>query len=119
MEAKEKLPTGKKIGEALSLSKGINVNEMNMDDVFINCSDTLKAKILYDDFQISLKATKEFDYVVVYTPDQDFFCIENQTCSANAHNLYEKGFKKESGLAIVKPLESRSGRIWFEFTNEK
>lgn len=119
MEAKDKLPTGKKMSAVLDLYNGINVNDMNLDHVFINCSDTLKAKILYEDFQISLKATKEFDYVVVYTPDQDFFCIENQTCSTNAHNLFEKGFKKESGLTIVQPGESKSGRIWFEFANEK
>lgn len=119
MEAKDKLPTGKKISAVDNVYKGINVNDMNLDHVFIGCSDTLKAKILYEDFQINLKATKEFDYVVVYTPNQDFFCIENQTCSTNAHNLFEKGFKKESGLIIVQPGKSKSGSIWFEFTNEK
>ena len=118
VEAKEKLPTGKKVSAAPGLFKGINVMDINLDHVFIDCSDTLKAKILYDDFQINLKATKEFDYVVVYTPDQDFFCIENQTCATNAHNLYEKGFEKESGLIIVEPGKSNSGRIWLEFMNE-
>lgn len=119
MEARKKLPTGKKIAATPDLFKGISVNETNLDHVFMDCSDTLKAKIIYEDFQIDLKATNEFDYVVVYTPDQDFFCIENQTCSTNAHNLYEKGFKKESGLIIVQPGEYKSGNIWFEFTNEK
>ena len=31
--------------------------------------------------------------MVVYTPEMDFFCLENQTCMTDAHNFYDKGYK--------------------------
>lgn len=111
-----KLPTGrKKESIGFDITKGIQVSETKLDHVFMNCGDELKAQIAFEDFQINIKATKEFDYVVVYTPPKDFFCVENQTGATNTHNLYEKGYQEESGLIIVNPGEMKSGRIQFEF----
>lgn len=113
-----KFPTGKKIENFtpdFDLRKGKKINELNLDHVYVDCSDNLKAQIMYEDFQINLKATKDFNFVVVYTPEKDFFCIENQTCATNAHNLYQKGYKTESGLIIVEPGQTKSGSIQFEF----
>jgi aldose 1-epimerase len=40
--------------------------------------------------------------MVIYTPPgEPFFCLENQTCSTDAHNLYDKGFREESGLRFA------------------
>ena len=51
----------------------------------------------------------EFNHVVVYTsPERPFVCVEPQTCSTDAHNLYSKGYEKESGLIIVPDKASHS-----------
>jgi aldose 1-epimerase len=56
---------------------------------------------------VTLEASEIFKHMVVYTPSKrDFFCLENQTCSTDAHNLYEKGFTEEAHLLILEPVGS-------------
>ena len=51
---------------------------------------------------------------MVYAPDGErFFCVENQTCSTDAHNLFSRGFTMESGLRIVPPSEERGGLVTY------
>lgn len=119
MEMNEnKFPTGRKAEDSNSyynLKHKRKIKELDLDHVYMDCIDNLKAIINYEEFQINIKATKDFNYVVVYTPSNDFFCIENQTCATNAHNLYREGYEKESGLTIVEPGQMKSGSIQFEF----
>lgn len=115
----KKLPNAKEIDNlGFDLSEGIYVRDNQLDHVFADCTNELKAQIFYEDFQINLRATEDFNYVVVYTPKQDFFCVENQTCATNAHNLYDDGYKKESGLLIIEPGEIKSGMLQFEFVKQ-
>jgi aldose 1-epimerase len=60
-----------------------------------------------------LHADDFFTHAVVYTPlDQPFFCIENQSCSTNAHNLYAQD-NAAAHLTVLEPGESL--RTWVEF----
>jgi aldose 1-epimerase len=63
--------------------------------------------------RVDLPGSEHFTHMVVYTPKgRPFFCMENQTCSTDAHNLHEKGLK-ESHLLVVDPGQSMSG--WVEY----
>ena len=48
--------------------------------------------------------------------DAAWFCVEDQTCSTDAHNLYARGLKQESHLQIVEPGKTQSG--WIELKAE-
>ena len=51
--------------------------------------------------------------MVVYTPPgRPFFCMENQTCSTDAHNLYSKGLEKEAHLLIAGQGKKVSGWVY-------
>jgi aldose 1-epimerase len=66
---------------------------------------------------MQLSTSNEFSHVVVYTPNAPYFCIENQTCSTDAHNLYTRGYHKESGLEIVESGTSKKGEIRWVFND--
>ncbi|MGB8452193.1 MAG: hypothetical protein WCD89_07655 [Anaerocolumna sp.] len=113
----EKLPTGKLLPvkeTAFDLKKGKKVSEQEYDHVY-TVSENPAAVIAYKNFELILEASEEFGHIVVYTPQENFFCIENQTCSTNAHNLYAKGFEKESGLLFIEPGDKKSGFIRYRF----
>jgi galactose mutarotase-like enzyme len=58
-----------------------------------------------------LATSREFTHAVVYTPDRPTFCIENQTSSTDAHNLFAHGFKRESHLLVVAPGKTARGSV--------
>ncbi len=63
---------------------------------------------------LTISASSDFGHLMVYRPKgADFICIENQTCSIDAHNLYSKGLKETSGLLIVPPGQEFSGFVSF------
>jgi aldose 1-epimerase len=50
---------------------------------------------------------------VVYTPpERPFFCVENQSCSTDAHNLYSQGLQEAAHLTILDPGDSLAA--WIE-----
>jgi len=64
-----------------------------------------------------MSASDDFTHLVVYTPkDAAWFCVENQTCSTDAHNLYDQGLKSESNLIVVEPGKTRSGYAEFQMS---
>lgn len=91
-----------------------SVDSYAFDHVFTNIQDFTKtAEVIYEDLELKLtfSASEDFGHLVVYTPKgKAFFCIENQTCSTDCHNLYNKGFSS-TGLQVVKPQEEKSGWI--------
>ena len=67
-----------------------------------------------DERFFALEASADFTHLVAYTPPgENFFCIENQTCSTDAHNLNERGFVRESGLKTVAPGATRGGSVTY------
>lgn len=114
MEAIKLLPTGKLVdldGSLYDLRQPKSLAGFVIDDVYYGMQPDKPALIDFRDrkLKIALKAGREFTHMVVYTPENErWFCVENQTCSTDAHNLFAKGLSKESHLLVVPPGQ-RSG----------
>ena len=62
--------------------------------------------------KVVLDATADFSHIVVYSPrGKGYFCIENQTCSTDAHNLHDRGFVHASGLKTAEPGQATGGTV--------
>lgn len=112
------LPTGEVIDVGQTpydLSQGKIVANLDLDDVYTDIENNRAAILTFKEFQIIISMGHAFSHMVVYTPkNETFFCVEPQTCSTDAINLYHCGKEKESGLIIVKPKETVSGEVLFK-----
>jgi len=112
------LPTGRLqevTGTIFDIRKPVPVGSMDMDHVFMDIQRGKHAVIRHNGGpEIGLEATPDFTHLVLYTPrGEKYFCLENQTCSTDAHNLFDRGFAAESGLKTVKPGAVHSGSITY------
>ena len=121
MEAGETLlPTGKTmsvIGTKLDLNQVIAIGALDLDHVFMREVNETPAFIFYKEqnIEVSIHATDAFSYYVVYSPPgMPYFCIENQTCSTNAHNLFDAGLRDISGLKVIAPGEYAAGSVQYK-----
>ena len=114
------LPTGKLIPVASTaddFSEGKTVFDLSLDKVFTSLGNAVKSQIRYSDFTLSIEGSEQFTHTVVYTRQElPYVCLEPQSCSTDCHNLYERGYGKESGLTIVRGGEQDCGRITFYFS---
>lgn len=110
-----KLPSGELAPAkgGFDLSGGVSTEALNLDHVYTNLpAGENSADIYYDQIglHIALKATPDFSHLVVFTPSgRPFFCLENQTCSTDCHNLSRTC--AHTGLQVVAPGESSSGMV--------
>ncbi|MDO4295751.1 MAG: aldose 1-epimerase [bacterium] len=114
----EKIPTGKLIPmeeTGVDLRKPSSVEELDLDHVYTNYHVKEPICLYYDTFRVEIDASSDFSHVVVFTPKAPFFCVENQSCSTDCFNLYQKGKKAESGLEFVEPMGKKSGKLKFSF----
>jgi aldose 1-epimerase len=119
-ESVDLLPTGKLIpldGSPFDCRKPRKLQGFVVDDVWHGLTPGEPAVIDYRaaKLKISLPATADFKNLVVYTHQPDTFCVENQTCSTDAHNLHTKGLVKEASLQVVPPKGKTSGAAEFQF----
>jgi aldose 1-epimerase len=125
MEAEGLLPTGKLndlAGSPYDLREPVSLEKLRLDDVYWGLVPEKAPGYEARDrgLKISLGASKEFTHMVVYTPPgKPFFCMENQTCSTDAHNLYSKGMKEEAQLLIAGPGKSVSGWVYVKVERQK
>ncbi|MFO0946196.1 MAG: aldose 1-epimerase [Planctomycetota bacterium] len=121
MESKAMLPTGRLLdldGTRYDATRPISLEDFVVDDVYYGLMPEKPAVINFREagFEIGLFATANFTHMVVYTPAQEpWFCVENQTCSTDAHNLYERGLKQESHLLMVETGSSNTGWVEYRF----
>ncbi|NLF03365.1 MAG: hypothetical protein GX601_20580 [Anaerolineales bacterium] len=119
MEAVELMPTGRLVDLAKApadLRRTTSLGKLNIDDVFYGMQPDRPATIDYDHsgVRLTLLASELFTHAVVYTPQgKDFFCIENQSCSTDAHNLHARGLERAAHLQILEPGQSLEA--WIEF----
>ncbi len=118
MEAVDLLPTGKLIDiEDTPLGEEpVRLSELDLDDVFLGMAEDRPQVIYYDALgkKITLTASDFFTHTVVFTPQgKPFFCIENQSCSTDAHNFYARGLQDVAHLTILDPGQQQ--REWIEF----
>ncbi|HEV8131908.1 MAG TPA: aldose 1-epimerase [Acidobacteriota bacterium] len=117
MESVELLPTGKLLsakGTPYDLREPVSLEKLNVDTVYFGIQPHSDAGYECRDrrVKVSLPASKEFTHMVVYTPPgKTYFCMENQTCSTDAHNMYVKGFQKEAHLLIAEKGKRVSGWV--------
>jgi aldose 1-epimerase len=118
MEAEGLLPTGKLAdltGTPYDLRQPVSLEVLKLDDVYWGLTPErvpgyeLRGRGL----AVNLGASSEFTHMVVYTPPgKPFFCMESQTCSTDAHNLYAKGLEKEAHLLIADKGKKVSGWVY-------
>lgn len=116
MHAVEQLPSGKLedlTGSPFDARKPLSLKGFVIDDVYFGMSPNKPVVIDHRDarLRLSLQGSADFTHLVVYTPDAEWFCVENQTCSTDAHNLHAKGLVKESHLQIVEPGKHLGGSV--------
>ncbi len=121
MESPEEtlLPTGNLIdvsGKPYNVNTPQPIAELSLDHVYTDIPKDSYACIDYRNlgFNVSLIASEDFTHTVVYTGNELAVCMENQTCSTDAHNLFAKGFVKESHLITVAPGLIHSGSISYD-----
>ena len=122
MEAEKLIPTGKLVdlaGSKFDARNPISLENFVIDDVYFGMTPEQPAEIYFRDKKIKvvLKASEDFTHLVVYTPaEKPWFCVENQSCSTDAHNLHQRGLTKESHLLVVEPGKKHTG--WIEYSFE-
>jgi aldose 1-epimerase len=125
MEAEDLLPTGKLKaldGSPYDLRVPVSLANLRLDDVYWGMLPEHAPGYEARDkgLKVTLGASKEFTHMVVYTPPgKPFFCMENQTCSTDAHNLHARGLQKEAHLLIVDPGKSLSGWLYVKVEREQ
>ena len=122
MMAEGLLPTGKLItmdGWLFDIQKPVTLEGLDLDDVFYGIKPDQPAWFEVRDkrVKVTLRASEEFTHMVIYTGNPEAFCLENQTCSTDAHNLSTKGYESEAHLLIAKPGETMS--MWVKYIIEK
>ncbi|MBY0586611.1 hypothetical protein K2X85_05510 [bacterium] len=120
MQSENLLPTGKLVdlkGTKYDLRDGKILEGVMLDDVYIGMKPEHPARIDYlqEKISITLKASAEFTHMVVFTEQPGHFCVENQTCSTDAHNLDAAGVKEPAHLLVAKPHTTATGWVEFHF----
>jgi aldose 1-epimerase len=117
MEARELLPTGRLLPVAKTpydLRKPTSLEGLNLDDVYLGVDPSKAPSFELRDLgiEVILGGSREFSHVVLYTPPgKPYFCVENQTSSADAHNLHARGLVEAANLQIAQPHRTARGTI--------
>jgi aldose 1-epimerase len=107
-------PRGNKNFRIFNLESWRKVNGLTLDHVYTRMDPDRSAVLdhTHQGIRIGITASPDFTHCVVYTMQKKkFVCIEHQTCSVDAHNLYEKGIRRQSHLIIVEPGKLRDGYV--------
>lgn len=106
-------------GTTFDLRAGAGVDSLRLDHVYTQVS-VQPAAVHEGVFLVENEASPDFGHMVVYTPEgREWYCIENQTCSTDAHNLHAAGFVRESGLQIVPPGDEAGGFVRWRFLSAR
>lgn len=121
MQAEGLLPTGlleDPAGHTLDIRRLTPLLQLDLDDVYWGMTPENPARYEVRDkgIRVTCQASAEFTHMVVYTPRQRFFCLENQTCSTDAHNLHHKGLAQQAHLLIVQP--GKKVDMWIKYIME-
>lgn len=116
MESTDQLPSGELVelgGHRLDARSPRSLDGFQSDDVFFGMTPDKPAQVQFRDVDhsITFRASAEFTHLVVWTPDQPYFGIENQTCSTDAHNLAAQGKNEVAHLQVCPPGSTMSGSV--------
>lgn len=116
------MPTGNVInvgGTRFDMRKPLPVKDLQFDTDFFDYHTPESSVVYYDTlgYKLTINTTDDFNHIQFFVnPGNPFFCVENMTCSINAHNLYDGGMVKESGLIILPPKGKKTGVISIEIS---
>ena len=121
-EDDEMLPTGRifdvnKVMYAMyDLREPVPVDYLKLDHVYTRLNKPALSIVDYKTLamQLHISATDDFTHLVIFTPQQlHAICIEYQTCSTDAINLYHEGtaLREEAHLLKVQPGATFSGAL--------
>lgn len=117
MEAVERLPTGKLVpvsGTPFDLRRPQPLQGLELDDVYFGMTPRSRPgfRLAETGIEMTLAGSGAFTHMVVYTPaDKPFFCMENQTCSTDAHNLHAQGLRRQAHLIVLGPGKTAKGHV--------
>ena len=127
MEADEELlPSGKLrevSGTQYDLRQPLPVSRLQLDTVFTGLHPGEKASVDYRTLgmKVNLSSSEEFSHLVLYTLEDGFIVLENQTGSTDMINLYTRAIEehnieleKAAHLLILPPGHSHSGHIIYQ-----
>lgn len=92
------------------------INDLIIDEVYTGMTPDKPQSLTYTTIgkRFVIQASELFTHSVVYQPKEaEFFCLENWTCSDDAHNLYDQGKVEAAHLTILEPGESINASIEF------
>lgn len=119
MESVDLLPTGRLLdlaGTRYDARSPVSLEGFVLDDVYYGMRPEAPAVIDFREVRrkVEIHASADFTHMVVYTPEgRPFLCVENQTCSTDAHNLFSQGKNDVAHLIVCPAGETRSG--WAEY----
>jgi aldose 1-epimerase len=90
------------------------VGHLKLDHVYTDLPVASESLIDYSahGLRIRISASDDFTHAVIYTPViSPYFCLENQTCSTDAINLYQRDRQDIAHLLEVAPGEQATGFI--------
>jgi len=92
-----------------------------IDDVYFGMRASAPAAFEHREQKLTVtcKASRDFTHLVVYTPEEPWFCVENQTCSTDAHNLHSSGSTKESHLMVLPAGKTHTGYVEYRLKKGK
>ncbi len=124
----ELLPTGEIMdvaGTKYDLNQSQVVKDMMFDDVWTDLEPGRYAYVEYPELnlRISQITSEDFTHIVLYTQresDLGFICLEPQTGSTNAINLYNKAMKQNDNelariahVIVIPPAGNQTGKVKF------
>ena len=126
MEADDELlPTGRLLDvrstmyAMFDLRQPVSIANLKLDHVYTGLHPHESAVIEYGEqaLRLRISASEDCTHLVIYTPSPtaggSFFCLENQTCSTDAINLYQRGLGEVAHLLELRPGESHGGFIQY------
>ena len=108
----ERYPSGKLLdvaGTKFDLNEETPVSSLDIDDAYTGLEHG-SCSVRYGTKGFTLHWSEDFGKVILFTPDQLFFCIENQTTMTNAHRFFHEGYP-DSGIRLVPVQETRTGWV--------
>jgi aldose 1-epimerase len=120
MESEQWLPTGRELpvaGTPFDLRRPTSLQGLALDDVYLHRGGRPGPTAPFFEWvdrglRVTFEPSAAFTHFVVYTPpDRPVFCLENQTCSTDAHNLHARGFRRQAHLQVVDPGKTARGSV--------
>lgn len=115
----DRIPSGRVLpvaGTYFDLREFRSTADAVLDHVYSGMTGDMGADLEWrrSGIAVRLTASADFDHMVVFTPaDRPCVCLENQTCSTDAHNRHADGFADTAHLIVLAPGGTHEGWIRF------